>query len=42
MTFFARRHRCVTFAARGYPPSDVPKSVAAYSQATRGRRHPAR
>jgi pimeloyl-ACP methyl ester carboxylesterase len=29
----ARRHRCVTFAARGYPPSDVPESVDAYSQA---------
>jgi len=29
----ARRHRCVTFAARGYPPSDVPESVEAYSQA---------
>jgi pimeloyl-ACP methyl ester carboxylesterase len=29
---FARRHRCVTFGARGYPPSDVPESVAAYSQ----------
>lgn len=30
---FARQHRCVTFAARGYPPSDVPESVEAYSQA---------
>jgi pimeloyl-ACP methyl ester carboxylesterase len=30
---FARRHRCITFAARGYPPSDVPASVDAYSQA---------
>src|SRR5689334_2363238 len=30
---FARRHRCVTFAARGYPPSDVPESVDAYGQA---------
>ena len=29
----ARRHRCVAFAARGYPPSDVPESVEAYSQA---------
>ena len=28
----ARRHRCVTFAARGYPPSDVPTDPAAYSQ----------
>ncbi|WP_340119203.1 alpha/beta hydrolase [Pelagibius sp. 7325] len=33
MTFFARRHRCVTFAARGYPPSDIPADVEAYSQA---------
>jgi len=30
---FARRHRCITFAARGYPPSDVPENVDAYSQA---------
>jgi pimeloyl-ACP methyl ester carboxylesterase len=30
---FARRHRCVTFAARGYPPSEVPDSADAYSQA---------
>jgi len=30
--FFARRHRCITFAARGYPPSDIPESVAVYSQ----------
>lgn len=32
MDFFARRHRCITFAARGYPPSDVPEDVEAYSQ----------
>jgi pimeloyl-ACP methyl ester carboxylesterase len=31
--FFSRRHRCVTYAARGFPPSDVPSDVAAYSQA---------
>jgi pimeloyl-ACP methyl ester carboxylesterase len=30
--FFARRHRCITYAARGYPPSDVPESVESYSQ----------
>jgi len=30
--FFSRRYRCVTFNARGYPPSDVPEEVAAYSQ----------
>lgn len=29
----ARRHRCITFAARGYPPSDVPEDFHAYSQA---------
>lgn len=33
MNFFARRHLCLTYAARGYPPSDVPKEVEAYSQA---------
>jgi pimeloyl-ACP methyl ester carboxylesterase len=33
LNFFARRHRCITFAARGYPPSDIPESVDAYSQA---------
>jgi len=29
---FSRHHRCLTFAARGYPPSDVPESFAVYSQ----------
>jgi len=29
---FARRYLCVTYAARGYPPSDIPHSVEAYSQ----------
>lgn len=33
MRYFSRRNRCVVFAARGYPPSDVPESVEAYSQA---------
>lgn len=33
LNFFARRHRCITYAARGYPPSDVPTEVTAYSQA---------
>ena len=33
LNFFARRHRCITFAARGFPPSDIPQSVDAYSQA---------
>ena len=30
--YFARRYRCITYNARGYPPSDVPDSVAKYSQ----------
>ncbi len=30
--YFARRYRCVTFNARGYPPSEVPDTVAKYSQ----------
>lgn len=29
---FGRRHRCLTFNARGYPPSDVPTDPALYSQ----------
>ena len=33
LRFFSRRHRCVSYAARGYPPSDVPESVDRYSQA---------
>jgi len=31
--YFARRYRCIVFNARGWPPSDVPGDVAAYSQA---------
>jgi pimeloyl-ACP methyl ester carboxylesterase len=30
--FFSRRHRCITYAARGYAPSDVPESTESYSQ----------
>ena len=30
---FSRRYRCVTYSARGYPPSDVPQDVERYSQA---------
>ena len=30
--FFTRRYRVITYAARGYPPSDVPEDPAAYSQ----------
>ena len=29
---FSRRYRCITYDARGYPPSDVPDDLAAYSQ----------
>ena len=29
---FSRRYRCVTYNARGYPPSDVPVEVERYSQ----------
>jgi len=31
--YFCRRYRCITFNARGYPPSDVPDDLAKYSQA---------
>ena len=31
--YFSRRFRCITFNARGFPPSDVPEDVAMYSQA---------
>lgn len=33
MRYFARRHQCVTFSARGYRPSDVPQDMERYSQA---------
>jgi pimeloyl-ACP methyl ester carboxylesterase len=33
LRYFSRRHRCISYAARGYPPSDVPESVDCYSQA---------
>jgi pimeloyl-ACP methyl ester carboxylesterase len=31
---FSRRYRCITYNARGYPPSDVPEDPGAYAQAT--------
>jgi pimeloyl-ACP methyl ester carboxylesterase len=31
MRFFSRRHRCITYSARGYLPSDVPKDWKDYS-----------
>ncbi|HZB92247.1 MAG TPA: alpha/beta hydrolase [Stellaceae bacterium] len=30
--YFARRYRCITYNARGYPPSDVPRDLERYSQ----------
>lgn len=30
--YFARRYRCITYNARGYPPSEVPDGVDKYSQ----------
>jgi pimeloyl-ACP methyl ester carboxylesterase len=33
MRHFARQYRCVAYNARGFPPSDVPETVGAYSQA---------
>nr|WP_225954392.1 alpha/beta hydrolase [Kibdelosporangium phytohabitans] len=30
--YFSGSHRCITYSARGYPPSDVPTDPAAYSQ----------
>jgi pimeloyl-ACP methyl ester carboxylesterase len=29
--YFSRRHRCIAFNARGYPPSEVPTSLSRYS-----------
>jgi pimeloyl-ACP methyl ester carboxylesterase len=29
---FGQRYRCITFSARGYPPSDVPEKPESYSQ----------
>jgi pimeloyl-ACP methyl ester carboxylesterase len=31
--YFSAGYRCLSYAARGYPPSDVPADPAAYSQA---------
>ncbi len=31
MRYFSRRHRCITYSARGYTPSDVPSDPKAYS-----------
>ena len=32
MRHFGQRYRCITFSARGYPPSDVPEKPSSYSQ----------
>lgn len=31
MRYFSRRHRCISYSARGYKPSDVPSDPAAYT-----------
>jgi 3-oxoadipate enol-lactonase len=33
MRYFSRKHRCITYSARGYTPSHVPESAADYSYA---------
>ncbi len=33
LRFFSRRYRCITYAARGYAPSDTPADIDSYSQA---------
>ena len=32
LRYLSRQYRCITFSARGYPPSDVPTEEARYSQ----------
>ena len=32
MRHFGRRYRCISYCARGYPPSDVPESPDSYGQ----------
>jgi pimeloyl-ACP methyl ester carboxylesterase len=32
MRYFSRRYRCIVYAARGYPPSDVPTDEGSYGQ----------
>ena len=38
----AQRYRCITYNARGYPPSDVPKDGEQLFAGARPRRHPRR
>ena len=40
--YFGRRYRCITYNARGYPPSDVPAGRRALFAGPRARRHPRR
>jgi pimeloyl-ACP methyl ester carboxylesterase len=37
MRHFGQRYRAITYAARGYPPSDVPHAVEVFSGAGGGR-----
>lgn len=32
MQYFAKNYRCISYSARGYPPSDVPVKLKSYSQ----------
>jgi pimeloyl-ACP methyl ester carboxylesterase len=32
LRYFGKRYRCIAFNARGFPPSDVPEALQAYSQ----------
>jgi pimeloyl-ACP methyl ester carboxylesterase len=32
LRYLSRRYRCIAFAARGWPPSDIPEDPAKYSQ----------
>jgi len=32
MRHFGQRYRCITWSARGYPPSDIPEKSSSYSQ----------
>src|SRR5215471_16711545 len=32
MRHFGQRYRCITYSARGYPPSDIPEKATSYSQ----------
>ena len=32
MRFFSNRYRCISYNARGYPPSDVPEDIESYKQ----------